>query len=223
VAQIFISHSSRDGELVDFFARAFAPTKVRAIYEEFEAINAGPATTQRIVGHIAQSNAVFVVLGRNVEQLRHTRDWVGFENGVAASSALQANKDVWVFETTADTDSLSVVIPRLRHYVCFDHKDERSQAYLTQIINSYDDSHVLTAMAVAGLAGVAATKKPEGAVFGIGAGLVLAIISQQSRPEGVRVRCCRCDSLYNAHLAAPLMRCPVCNTRLFLGGQTVTT
>jgi len=153
VAQIFVSHSNKDRELVDVFARAFASTKVRAVYEEFESILHGPATAQRITGHIAQANAVFIVLGRNVEQLKHTRDWVAFESGVAAGSALQSNKDVWVFEAIADTDSLSVVIPRLRHYVCFDHKDERSQAYLTQIINSYDDSHVLTAMAAGGLAG----------------------------------------------------------------------
>ena len=67
MAQIFVSHSSQDRELVDLLARAFAATKVRAINEEFEAITQGPATAQRITQHIAQANAVFVVLGRSVE------------------------------------------------------------------------------------------------------------------------------------------------------------
>jgi hypothetical protein len=38
MAQIFVSHSSQDRELVDLLARAFGATKVRAIYEEFDAI-----------------------------------------------------------------------------------------------------------------------------------------------------------------------------------------
>jgi TIR domain len=65
MAQIFVSHSSQDRELVDMLARALAATKVRAIYEEFEAITQGPATAQRITQHIAQANVVFVVLGRS--------------------------------------------------------------------------------------------------------------------------------------------------------------
>lgn len=218
MAQIFVSHSSQDRELVDVLARAFAATKVRAIYEEFEAITQGPATAQRITQHIAQANAVFVVIGRSVEARKHTRDWVAFESGVAAGAALQANKDVWVLESIADIDALSVVIPRLRHYVSFDHKDERWQAYLTQVINSYDDSHVLTAMAAGGLAGVAAARKPEGAVLGIGAGLMLAVMAAQTRPTGASFRCLQCTSVYNVHLALPRMRCPVCNARFVFAG-----
>ena len=217
MAQIFVSHSRKDRELVDLLARAFAATKVRAIYEEFESILQGPATAQRIQQHISQSNAVFVLIGRNVEAQRHTRDWVAFEGGVAAGSTLQGNKDVWVMESLADTESLSVVIPRLRHYVCFDHTDERWQAYLTQIVGSYDDSHVLTAMAAGGLAGAAAAGKPEGAILGVGAGLFLAAVASQARPTGLPVRCPQCTSVYSAHLANPQrMRCPVCNTRLAL-------
>lgn len=220
MAQIFVSHSSKDRELVDVLARAFASTKVKAIYEEFESIVQGPATAQRILQHISQSNAVFVVIGKNVEEKRHTRDWVGFESGAASASSLQATKDVWVLESMQDTDALSVVIPRLQHYVCFDRTDERWQAYLTQVIASYDDSHVLTAMAAGGLAGVAAGRKPEAALAGIGAGLLLAVMTSQTRPIGVPIRCIHCSSVYNVHLAVPRMRCPVCNTRLVFTSPT---
>ena len=216
MAQIFVSHSSKDRELVDVLTRAFASTKVRAVYEEFEAITEGPATAKRILQHISQSNAIFVVLGRQVEERKHTRDWVGFESGAAAASALQVNKDVWVLESAADTESLSVVIPHLNHYVCLDHTLEWWQGYLTQIIASYDDSHVVTAMMTAGLAGVAATRRPEGAVVGLGVGLLLGAMASQTRPSGVPLRCPQCQSVYNVHLALLRMRCPVCNTRLTL-------
>jgi hypothetical protein len=219
MAQIFVSHSGKDRELVDVLARAFAATKVKAVYEEFEAILHGPATAQRILHHISQSNAVFVVIGKHVEENKHTRDWVGFESGAASGSTLQAIKDVWVLESLAETDTLSVVIPRLQHYICFDHKDERWQAYLTQIIGSYDDSHVLTAMAAGGLAG-AAVGRAEGAVAGIGAGLLLACMTSQTRPMGFPLRCPQCSSVYNVHLAVARMRCPVCNARLIVGAMT---
>ena len=220
MAQIFVSHSAKDRELIDVLARAFAVTKVKAIYEEFEAIQQGPANAPRILQHISQSNALFVVLGRHVEDRKHTRDWVGFESGAAAGMALQVNKDVWVLESVADTDSLSVVIPRFQHYVCFDHTDERWQGYLTQVIASYDDSHVLTAMASGGLAGAAAARNPGGAVVGAGVGLLLAAMSSQARPTGLPIRCPRCTSVYSVHLAMSRMRCPVCNIRLSLGSPS---
>ena len=38
MAQIFVSHSAKDKELVSFLSSAFAPTQVRVVFEEFEAI-----------------------------------------------------------------------------------------------------------------------------------------------------------------------------------------
>jgi hypothetical protein len=67
MAQIFVSHSAKDKELVAFLSKAFASTPVKAIFEEFEAILKGPANAQRIVQDIRQSNAVFVLLGKYVE------------------------------------------------------------------------------------------------------------------------------------------------------------
>src|SRR2546422_2947788 len=118
MAQIFVSHSAKDKELVSFLSKAFASTQVKAVFAEFEAILKGPANAQRIAQDIRISNAVFVLLGRNVQELKHTRDWVGWESGFAAAAAMETNKDIWVLEAIAETDGLSVVIPHLRHYVC---------------------------------------------------------------------------------------------------------
>ena len=85
MAQIFVSHSAKDKELVAFVSQAFASIQVRAVFEEFEAILKGAANAGRIASDIRQSNGVFVLLGKHAEELRHSRDWVAWESGVAAS------------------------------------------------------------------------------------------------------------------------------------------
>jgi len=218
MAQIFVSHSAKDNNLVALLSKAFAATPVRAVFEEFDAILKGPANALRIAQDIRQSNAVFVLLGKNVEELKHTRDWVGWECGVAAATALETNKDVWVLESISEMESLSIVIPHLRHYVCLDATNDFWQGYLTQIILSYDDSHFLKAM-TAGAATGAALGKGEGALWGAGVGMVLAAMASQTKPAGLPIRCPQCSSFYSVHLTAPTMRCPVCNTRLFFPAQ----
>ncbi len=219
MAQIFVSHSAKDRELVSFLSRAFASTPVKAVLEEFDAILKGPANAQRIAENIRISNAVFVLLGRNIEELKHTRDWVGWESGVAAGAAMQTNRDIWVLESIVEMDQLSVVIPHLRHYVCFDHRQDFWQGYLTQIVNSYDDSHFLKAVS-AGAATGGVLGKGEGAMWGAGVGFLLAAMAgSQGRPPGISITCPRCSSFYNVHLAEPRMRCPVCNTRLVFPAQ----
>ena len=150
MAQIFVSHSSKDKDLVEFLSKAFASTQVKGIFEEFESICSGPADAQRIAGNIRQSAAVFVLMGPHLEKREHTRDWVAWESGLAAAAALETNKDVWVLDPIIEDWSSSMVVPHLRHYVRFLPHDDHWQVYLSQVIASYDDSHILTAVAVGG-------------------------------------------------------------------------
>lgn len=213
MAKIFVSHSSKDGAIRDFFSTAFAVTSVQAIYEEIEAVLTGQRTAAQIRADITQSNAVFILLGENVEHLRHTRDWVAWESGVTAGAALQANKPTWVFETISESPRLSVAIPHLQHYVCFEPSDSWL-VYIRSIISSYDDSHVLP-MTAAGTGLGGAFGGGSGAFFGGLAGLLFAA-NLHTRPPGYPVICPQCRSSYQVHLAQPWMRCPVCNTRLQL-------
>lgn len=216
MAQIFVSHSAKDAELVGLLSRAFAATKVRGVFEEFDAIRKGPANASRIIQDIRQSNAIFTLLGRNVESLPHTRDWVNFEGGAAAGASPQPVKDHWVIESLQDLGVISVVVPRLQHYICLDPRAEVWQGYLTQIISSYDDSHVLPTAATCGLTVAAATENIVAGFVGGMAALMLAAMATQSRPAGVSIRCLQCTSVYNVHLASQRMRCPVCNMQLAL-------
>jgi hypothetical protein len=46
-------------------------------------------------------------------------------------------------ESIAEICNLSIVIPHLRHYLCFNQTKPAWQGYLTQVVASYDDSHFL--------------------------------------------------------------------------------
>lgn len=207
MAQIFVSHSKRDKDLVDFFSNAFAGTKVKAIFEEFETILTGEITPYKVKQDIEYSNAVFVVLSQNVHDIPHTRDWVVWETGVAK------NKDIWVFEPYSQYGSISVVTPYLRHYVIFCEAEDWL-GYIRRIIESYDDSHVLpTLLLTTGIG--ALLGKGEGAAVGALTGFAISDKSKV-RPAGIVIRCFSCSSSYNVHVpqGTNIFRCPVCNNFL---------
>ena len=212
MAQIFISHSRKDGELVNFFLRACNPVGIKPILEELEAIVDGPATAERIHLHIGQSNAVFILLSPNVNNIQHTRDWVLHESGAAST------KDIWVFERYSDHGKVNIAIPRLQHYVVYD-LNEPSLAYVANIVRGYDDSHVLGTTLGAGIGALFGGKKNagKGAVAGGAFGYA---ITKKDVPAlvGQPVRCLSCQSVFQVHLPRELrnFRCPVCNKNLML-------
>jgi hypothetical protein len=143
MANIFVSHSAKDRQLVSFFNNCRGTSPVGLVWEEIEKMFNGHVSAKKIGADIEQSKAVFVILTANVESLQHTRDWVTSE------AAAASKKDVWVFERVAEGGQISVVIPFARHYVLYEPIDA-SIPYIRSIINSYDDSHVLPTIAIAG-------------------------------------------------------------------------
>jgi hypothetical protein len=55
-----------DKEIIDFFLRSFAGTKVKPHFEEFEKPVPTGVTADKIARDIQASNAVFVLLSENV-------------------------------------------------------------------------------------------------------------------------------------------------------------
>lgn len=209
MADIFVSHSSQDVQLVDFFSRLAAGTKVRLVFEEFEKIISGAVSSSSIKAHIEGAKAVFLLLSPNVQGIPHTRDWVLWESGVAA------NKDIWVFERLSDRGRVSVITPFLRHYVVFEANDSYFR-YLRPVLESYDDSHVLGTMLVTTGIG-ALLGRGSGAAAGAAAGLMMSDRSNL-RPRGLQIVCGNCSSSYHVHLpeGQAQFRCPVCNRFLAL-------
>jgi hypothetical protein len=208
VAQIFVSHSAKDSDAIDFFLRAFAGTKVKPHFEEFEKEVPTGVTADKIERDIQASNAVFVLLSETVENLPHTRDWINWECGVAVQ------KEIWVFEPLGSLGKIRVVVPRFNHYAVFS-RDEEWRTYLRSAIDSYDDSHVLPTLA-ATTGGGALLGEGVGAGIGLGVGLIALILQNKSKPPlGVQIACCRCGGNYRVHRYGRF-RCAVCNAWLLL-------
>lgn len=214
MAQIFISHSQRDRQIVDFFLRAFAGTKVKPVFQELEKEPVNGVTEKEITRNIDASNAVFVLLSERVQSLAHTGYWVAWECGTAT------NKDIWIFEPFDSGVRVSVVIPRFNHYVRFG-QNEDWRRYIRSVIDTYDDSHVLTALSAGAGIGAVLDEKDRGRgaakgfLVGIG-GLILHSISKPS--FGYPVQCLNCHSNFSVHLpdGAEEFRCANCNANLVL-------
>ncbi len=213
MAQIFVSHSQRDEDIINLFLKAFAGTKVKPVFQELEDRPPDGITAGEITNNIQQSNAVFVLLSENVEKLAHTRDWVTWECGTAV------NKEVWVFEPYDKFGKIRIVVPRLNHYVRF-KLDEQWRENLRFIIETYDDSHVLPTLAITAAGGAALNEKDPGTGAIIGLGIGLAKLFFEDRPrltdEIPTIRCRNCTSIYRVYLppeqdGSCYLRCPVCN------------
>lgn len=216
MAQIFISHSSHDKEIISHFAKAFSGTKVKAVFEEFEKMLGNHINQAKIKQDIEASNAVFILLSEKASSLKHTRDWVVWESGVGS------NKDIWVFEPISDSAKISIVIPRLNHLVLYD-LHEIWQTYIRTIVQSYDDSHVLASVLAGSIEGAAIAhgnskkkNKSDAATAGALVGGVGALLLSQlsvKKPTAPSLFCNKCASIYQLHLGdySRPFRCPVCN------------
>ncbi|MCZ7616566.1 MAG: toll/interleukin-1 receptor domain-containing protein [Ignavibacteriaceae bacterium] len=211
MAQIFISHSKKDKDIIHFFLEAFAGTKVKPQFEEFEKEVPTGINAQKIEKDMQASNAVFVLLSENVEIIRYTRDWVIWEYGTAK------NKDIWIFEPLESLSKISVVVPRFNHYALFQLTEEWRK-YLRDIIESYDDSHVLPTLSATTGGGALLNEKDRltGSVIGFGFGVGTLLLKALLKPAfGIEVKCWKCNSNYKIHNYGNF-RCAICNAQLYL-------
>ncbi len=80
--EIFISHSSKDTDVLEAIKEAFAELKIKPFFAELEV--AGVPPTKEITDRIKQSKALFVFFTYNTT-MGETRDWIVFELGVAVA------------------------------------------------------------------------------------------------------------------------------------------
>lgn len=209
MAKIFISHSSKDDDIKNFFLRAFAGTNVKPLFEEFEAEVPTGINAQKIQVDILASNALFVLLSEGVENSRHTRDWINWECGNAK------NKDIWLFEPLESVGKISLIVPTVSHYFLYEKNDE-CRKVIRSAISYYDDTHVLPVLAASAAGGALFNEKDRssgawiGALIGL-AGLAVQSISQ--RKQGFSIKCFNCLSIYSVYRIGQF-RCPVCNKYL---------
>ncbi len=181
---------------------------------------------QEIQNDIQKSSAIFILLGENVQNLKHTRDWVVWESAIASTTG----KEIWIFEPIELLGKIDVIFPHLSHYLIY-KVNQDYQNYIRDIIESYDDADVLPAVFTGsffgGLGGTIAEalfSKGEklsgiGTLLGIGiVGPIAGFLADPSRkrPSGILIRCSECKNKYRIHMKMPKIRCPICNAMLSL-------
>ena len=232
MTQIFVSHSSSDKKVLGFFSTIFASTNVRAVFKEIEGF-ASNSLYVDIMNYIRISSAVFILLGKNAQKLKHTRDWIAWESGISKT----LEKEIWVFEPIHLLGKINVVIPDLSHYVIYWDSKELTH-YIRNIIDSYDESKKLSSSVLGGAAGLLGGLILEslvsdnnkisgiggtiGSIIGAGIGLVFGDKSH-TRPLGITLRCVKCRNSYEIHNKLDVIRCPVCNTVLKISWEKINT
>ena len=224
MSRIFISHSQKDEDIISLFSKVFGSTHVRSIFMEYEKMVHGhDIKSEDIKKEMQNSAALFIILSKNVKNNAHTRDWILWESGVAAS----LGKDIWIFELNSDFGKIDVVIPYFTHYIPIDLNLKEVYAYLRSIIESYDDSQILPNALAFGFLGmigatILAPPKQQGDAAVLGGALggsFGAITGDKShlRPMGTSTQCIHCKRLYHVHCPFNFkFRCPGCNNYLTL-------
>ena len=109
--QIFISHSSKDHEIVDYFIEKFDDTDIKPIRMEYEKWSRkGKPNWIWIKDEIQRSKALFLILTKNIVKKEFTQNWVAFEIGVA--SMCDSQVPVFVFRE----ENIDFPVPFLNHY-----------------------------------------------------------------------------------------------------------
>ena len=225
IGQIFISHSKKDKEIVNFFGKILGSTRVKGVLKEIEGFKSDEEF-QEIQNDIQNSSAIFILLGENVQNLKHTRDWVVWESAIAST----VGKEIWIFEPMELLGKIDVIFPHLSHYLIYKF-DQDYQNYIREIIESYDDADVLPAVVAGSFFGgvggtaVEALISKESKLSGIGTLLGIGIVGtiasfmadpSRKRPTGILIRCSKCKNKYRIHMKIPKIRCPICNAILAL-------
>ena len=82
--QAFISHASKDKEIVKRIRKACCASKVAPyLYEFSDEFSASNVPANILAKKVEESGIIFVVLGDSVSEAYWTQSWIGFEIGVA--------------------------------------------------------------------------------------------------------------------------------------------
>ena len=129
MVQIFVSHSQYDKDIRVSFSEIFAISGVVPKYMEFEKIY--PPAWAEIREQIRSSEAVFLLLGPNIQKSLFTENWVAFEVGLSCAFG----KDVWVFEPM--DSHIDFPIPYVSDYMLYDLQIQEHFDYVRSIMEGY--------------------------------------------------------------------------------------
>lgn len=136
MADVFISHSRRDHELVIFMNEVCTAAGVRAREFEFNFAALGGTANEEIAAIMRGCSVLFVLLGRNASCSLHTSNWIASEVGLAKGM----NIPIWVVEDRFA--SVDFPVPFVDHYIRINvgdpaHRDPEDHWYMQQLVEAY--------------------------------------------------------------------------------------
>lgn len=188
--KIFVSHSQRDKEIRKTFNEIAAIAGLQTVCMEFEDMQA--PKWEKIKNDLNVSEAVFLLLGKNVTRNRHTQNWISFEVGLACAF----DKRIWVLENIAS--KLNFPIPYVTDYMRYESLEKKELFdYVRKILEGYGE-------------------------YGENVYFRKVGDPTKHIPNGKKVRCPKCDSTFNLHNAetSPLiviktqLLCPLCRQEI---------
>lgn len=116
----FLSHSSKDVELVNRIYKALHRANIKPKIAEFEKIKKGQITAEEIGEWINESNLFILMLTSRVGEKSYTRNWVSFELGCAYGKhpSYREDRNIFVLEQFDQLEKFA--IPYLDYYMLFD-------------------------------------------------------------------------------------------------------
>ena len=216
MAQVFISHSRHDRELVNNIKAIIENLGHQAYLYEYEAHPYDSSPDTEIMNEIRKSDLVFTFLTRNVDDMPHTKSWVISEVAIARD----ANKRTFVFEY--ENEFVSFPLPYLTDYMILDKHSVQDILTVQRIAKKSLPQTGLPPEVGGGVLGVilGAPFGPLGILFG---GLGGAWLGSTLRPSGTPeipfliARCLWCGMQYNYY--SPWVKkfpCPKCRRYLEL-------
>lgn len=130
--KVFISHSSKNTELVNRVQRALRNVSVDPLFAEFEPDEFPPF--RKIERMMRSSEAAFLLLTPEIKATEHTQNWVSYEVGLAQAF----DKNLYVFEKRNRTQRFPV--PYLTHYYLYDPSKSTEISVLEEAASEVEES-----------------------------------------------------------------------------------
>jgi len=170
--KVFISHSSKDEEIVKDVNYNLRLAQIEPLIAEFEKAGFPPYRT--IDQMIEQSDALFLFLTPNVTDSPYTQNWVTYE----LSAAHTLRKKAFVFEEL--NRQVQFPVPYLTHYFLYDPQRKEDRNKIIEIAKSQVPSVDVGAFVVGGILG--APFWPLGSLIG---GAITSSLAADQRSRAI--------------------------------------
>lgn len=208
MANIFISHSKRDKELVTAMAKVLKNIRHNPIIEEFipeEEKESVPY--EEIRKNVGVSDFVFLFLTDNIVATEYTHNWVAFETGLTAS----AQKRLFVFERAGIP--VPYPIPYLTDYMIFDADSTNDILDIQTLSKKLDE--VPTGVIGAGIGALLGL--PFGPIGLIIGGLAGGVLGASASEQILKTQCPHCGVSFNYYSPKySRFSCPACRRNIYL-------